>query len=121
MFGNAGIIQHPSVYFDGSKHLVQAGFVHVDYLRSLADDRGLIHVDQLPKQEIKYIPPHRGQQTSLNAASKWVPVETEPPAPIRLPDVRALTAEERAVLVAQLEANGDISHPTPHVEKARVE
>lgn len=65
------------------------------------------------KQEIKMLRPYRGDQSPLNPAAKWVPVDTEEPEPIRIPDIKKLTVHEREALLAQYRAEGLIPEPEP--------
>ena len=59
-FAGVGAVTHPGFLEQWSEHLFQAGFRHVDYLRSLADGDGNIAVSDLPVQQIKWQPPTRG-------------------------------------------------------------
>lgn len=62
-----------------SKHLVDTGAVHVSALWKLADKDGLIHINDLPRQTIKYLAPNKGADHQLNGSGRWVPVEHEEP------------------------------------------
>ena len=94
-----------------SKHLVEAGFCHVDYLRGMADDDGNIHVSRLPKQRIKLSPPVRGSRHNLNNAWRWVDMDEPDPEPMRLPNIMELQPNEQAALLTQFADAGMI--PTP--------
>lgn len=72
-----------------SKHLYESGYRH--------------HPDL---QEKKMLRPFRGQQSNLNPAGKWVPMDTPEPEPIRIPDINKLTPHEREALLAQYRAQG---------------
>ena len=84
-----------------SRHLVEAGFCHVDYLRGMADEDGNIHVSKLPRQRIKLSPPIRGSRHGLNNAWRWVDMDEPDPEPIRLPDITELQPNEQAALLSQ--------------------
>jgi len=101
MFAGVGAITHPGILRTWSKHLWDAGFRHSDYLKSLADDK-TISVDKLPKQGIKFQAPARGPRHSLNNAARWVPVgDASDPEPVRIPNVQAMTIQERQALLYQ--------------------
>lgn len=104
-----------------SRHYTECGFVHVDYIRSLADENGMIHVDQLPKQQKKFMRPYRGQQHVLNGSGTWVPMDTEEPEPIVIQDPAAMTAHEREAQVERLRYLGyRINEPEPGPKRASV-
>lgn len=103
-----------------SEHLVKLGFAWGPHLAKLADGNGMIHIDQLPKQTKKFKRPVRGEQSTFNNAATWVDMDEPEPEPIRIPDVQQLTAAERAAMVAQLVANGDIKLPEPEANYASV-
>src|SRR5690606_7160755 len=104
-----------------SKHYSECGFVHVDYIRSLADENGMVHVDQLPEQQKKFMYPARGQRSVLNGAGGWGPMDQEQPEPIVIQDPSVMTVPERE---AQLEVyrylGYKIDEPEPEVKKASV-
>lgn len=79
-----------------SQHLYEAGFRHVP-----------------AKQEKKWLRPYRGDQSHLNPGGKWVPMDTEEPEPVRIPDINQLTVHEREALLAQYRAQGLIPEPEP--------
>jgi hypothetical protein len=91
-----------------SKHLVEAGFCHVDYVRRMADEDGNIHVSKLPRQRIKLSPPIRGSRHGLNNAWRWVDMDEPDPEPIRLPDITELQPNEQAALLSQFAEAGMI-------------
>lgn len=101
-----GMMVDPRMYKKWSKHFVRGGAVHVDYLRSLANEDGYIHVDQLPKQEIERHPPSRGPDHWLNPVGKWVPVGTPREPETTAPDMEALTSPEQAAVLEQMVAMG---------------
>lgn len=79
-----------------SAHLFETGFRHVPEL-----------------QTKKLLRPYRGDQTNLNPAAKWVPMDTEEPDPIVLPDIMTLTVHEREALLAQYRDQGLLPEPEP--------
>jgi hypothetical protein len=103
-----------------SKHLHELGFVFAPYLARKAGPDGTIHVDDLPKQTKKFLRPYRGDQTHYNPASQWVPMETEEPEPIMLPDVNQLTPQEREALLNQFRERGDLDPVPPRPNHAKV-
>jgi hypothetical protein len=113
-FAGTGAVTHSGFLKQWSEHLVKVGAVHVDYLRTLADENGNIHVDQLPKQTIKFQEAHRGPHHTYNNAARWVAVDTPDPEPMRLQDVRQLTIQEQHVMAEQLRQTGVIRRdPVP--------
>lgn len=104
-----------------SKHYVECGFVHVDHVRSMADENGMVHVDQLPKQTKKFQRPYRGQQHLLNGAGGWVSMDTEDPDPVVIQDPASMTSQEREAVVERLRYRGyRIDEPEPEDKKASV-
>ena len=99
-----------------SKHLDDLGYVWGPGLAELADENGNIHVSQLPVQKIKFRPPFRGQQHTLNNSGAWVPIDDPDLDPVVLPDVSAYTRHEQEVIAEQLRQEGVI-----HEEKALVD
>lgn len=89
-----------------SQHLVDCGFAHRDYLASLADEDGNIHVSKLPPQRIKLRPPERGPRHNLNNAWQWVPVSEPDPEPMNIPDIRELQPNEVEAMVQQFRDAG---------------
>lgn len=104
-----------------SKHYSECGFVHVDYIRSMADDNGMVHVDRLPRQQKKFRRPHRGQQHVLNGMGGWVPIDDEDHDPVTIQDPATMTVHEREAQVEQLRYLGyKINEPDPGTAKASV-
>ncbi|ERB55484.1 hypothetical protein N806_31160 [Rhodococcus sp. P27] len=103
-----GVVQvtHPMILRAWSKHLVECGFVWAPGLAELADENGMIHVSQLPAQQIKHQPAPRGPRHQYNNAADWVPMDTPEPKKAVIPDIRALTPEENAAMLAQYKAAG---------------
>ncbi|QWS68139.1 hypothetical protein SEA_VANLEE_21 [Gordonia phage VanLee] len=96
-----GLMTHPETYYNWSEHCIKAGAVHVDYIRSLANDDGFIHVSQLPHQEIERHPPTRGEDHWLNPTGKWVPVGTPREKRETVVDIDGYTAPEQAAVLEQ--------------------
>lgn len=104
--GGVATVTHPSILGDWSEHIVKCGFVHESVLRELADENGYIHVDQLPKQQIKHLRAVRGPRHHMNAAAPWVPIDEKEPEPMRLPNIDRLTDQENEAMLAQYRAKG---------------
>lgn len=119
-FAGVGAVTHPGFLRTWSKHLVEAGAVHVDYLRTLADANGNINVSQLPRQTKKWQPAFRGQRHGFNNAARWVSVGAPAPQPYRLQDVSKLTQQEQQAMVRQLIQTGAIKTEKPPEHSAEV-
>lgn len=105
----SGAITHPHILADWSEHLYACGFRHVSEIAKLADENGLIHVDQLPKQRMKLSQPQFGQRNRLNASAAWVPVDSpdvEPPQRF-IPNVDELDAIQREAVWQQMRDRHD--------------
>lgn len=107
MFGNAATV-HPELPKEWSEHLWKCGFAHRDYLEGLADENGMIHVSQLPKQTIKLQPPFRGPRSYYNNAARWVDADAPAPEVFRIPDIRQLTQQENEWMLRQYRDAGMI-------------
>lgn len=70
---------------------------------------GFRHHPNLQKSKMQM--PHRGQQHTLNGMAMWVPMDSEEPDPIMLPDVRQMTRAEQELLKQELEDIGIIKDP----------
>lgn len=116
-----GAITHPAFLKGWSKHLWEAGFRHVDWLRKLANEDGFIHVDQLPEQTIKFQPAFRGPGHTYNNAARWVAHDTPDPEPFRIPNVAQMTDQEKYALLYQLDAQGVRMPNIPKRDTASVE
>ncbi|MFC9761641.1 DUF2744 domain-containing protein [Rhodococcus jostii] len=103
-----------------SKRLDEVGYVWAPRLAELADENGFIHVSQLPVPTIKFRPPFRGQQNSLNNSGVWVDVNDPDPDPVVLPDVTTYTRHEQEVIAAQLRQEGVIHQEKTQVDVAEV-
>ena len=120
-FAGAGMVTHPGFLRRWSEHLWQCGFAHRDYLEGLADADGNIHVSKLPKQLIKFQEAVRGPRHGYNNAARWVGSETPDPVPLRLPDIRQLTAQENDAMIAQYRDAGMLPDINTGSMKASVE
>ena len=105
---------------DWSQRIDDAGYRHVDQIRALADENGLIHVDQLPKQRKRFRAPYRGQQHALNGSGEWVDMDAEDPEPFAVPDPAAHTPHEQAAMAERMYYTGALKRPEPVVDKASV-
>lgn len=108
MVAGVGAITHPGYLADWSEHLWKVGFRHVDAIRALADENGMIHVDQLPRQVIKFQQPFRGQRNDYNNAARWVKADEPDPEPVVIPDISKLTQQENEAMLQQYRAAGMI-------------
>lgn len=113
MIAGIGAVTHPGILESWSEHFWQCGFAHRDYLESLADEDGNIHVSQLPQQVIKLQPPVRGQYTDYNPAARWVPVDQPDVHPFVVQDVRKLTLQEQHAVKDMLIETGVVKVELP--------
>lgn len=104
---------------DWSQRLDDAALVDADQLRTLANEDGFIHVDQLPKPKIKLLKPNRGPDHTLNGATGWVDVDEPDPDPVIIPDVGEYTRHEQEIIAEQLRYHGVIPTEEPKVETAQ--
>lgn len=116
MVAGVGGVSHPTLLFQWSEHLFNCGFAHRDYLESLADEDGNIHVSKLPVQVTQFQPAARGPRNAYNNAARWVAAGTPDPEPVRIPDIRELTANENAAMIQQYMDAGLIPSPDPKPE-----
>jgi hypothetical protein len=96
----------PDTLENWSEHQFKCGVVHVDYLKTLADENGNIHVSKLPEQQIERHPPRRGEDHWLNPTGKWVPKGTPREEELRAPDMSAYTPTEQADVLEQMARMG---------------
>jgi hypothetical protein len=106
LVAGVGAITNPAYLKGWSKHLWQAGFRHVDWIKKLADADGNIHVSKLPEQTIKFQPAFRGPRHGYNNAARWVGPETPDPEPFRVPDPEKMTTQEQYALLYRLDQLG---------------
>jgi hypothetical protein len=111
MIAGVGGITHPQFLTQWSEHLFNCGFAHRDYIASLADENGMVHVDQLPRQVLDFQPAVRGPRHAYNNAAGWVTEGTPAPEPVRLPDIQELTANEQQAMLQQFVDAGLVSEP----------
>jgi len=111
-YAGVGMVTHSGFLRLWSKHLWQCGFAHRDYLASLADEDGNIHVSKLPAQTIKFQEPFRGPHHQYNNAGRWVPVSTPDPEPMHIPDIRDLTTQENQAMIEQYRRAGWLDNVT---------
>lgn len=104
-----------------AKHLWDTGCAHRDYLESLADSDGNIHVSKLPKQTKKFQPPMRGPRHGFNNASRWVGMSERSPRPMVVQDPRILTAQEQEAQLEIYRELGKIPENRPGRDTATVE
>jgi hypothetical protein len=112
-YAGVGMMTHPGFLRKWSEHLWKCGFSHRDYLASLADADGNIHVSQLPAQTLKYQQPVRGPLHQYNPAARWVSADTPDPEPLRIPDIRQLTRQENEAMLNQYREAGLIKEHRP--------
>ncbi|ASZ75461.1 minor tail protein [Mycobacterium phage Kimona] len=120
LLAGVGAVTNPAMLKEWSKHLWQCGFAHRDYLESLADENGNIHVSKLPKQRIRWQPPFRGARSNYNNAARWVSKDTPAPKPVKLPNVEKMTQQEREFMLGQFRALGLIQDYVPQRDTAQV-
>lgn len=90
-----GAVTHPALLKGWAKHLMDAGVAHRDYLETLADENGNIHISKLPKKKLKLADPIRGPLHGFNNARRWVDSDAkDTPLPV-VQDPRTMTAQER--------------------------
>jgi hypothetical protein len=120
MLAGSGLLTHSSFLRLWSKHLWESGCAHRDYLESLADEEGNIHVSQLPEQKIRFQEAFRGPHHQYNPAARWVRANEPDPEPVEVPNIRDMTIQEQYVMAAQLKAAGVEIPDPPEAPKAEV-
>ena len=116
-----GAVTNEGILRMWAKHLWDVGVAHRDYLETLADENGFIHVSQLPRQTKKFIPPMRGPRHGFNNASRWVEMSAREAPPPVIQDPRLLTAQEREAQLSVYEELGLIPQRNPGRDSASVE
>ena len=114
------MVTHPGFLRQWSEHLWKCGFAHRDFIESLADENGNIHVSKLPRQILKFQPAVRGPRHAYNNAARWVTTDAPDPQPINLPDIRQLTIQENEIMLEQYRSAGMIPPEPPSPSKAEV-
>lgn len=94
------------ILVEWSEHLSKCGFINVSQLVELADEDGILDINNLPhKQEVHYQPPVRGQDHSMNLSGSWVPVDTEIHEPV-VSTLSKLTPAEQVKLLKEFKDRG---------------
>lgn len=115
-----GAITNPHMLLSWAQHLWRCGVAHRDYLVTLADEDGNIHVSKLPKQQIEFHKAIRGPYSHYNQAARWVEVGTEAPEPMVVQDPADLTQQEQQAVAERLIEIGAIQPPKPVLPTAEV-
>lgn len=113
MIAGVGAITNVAILRTWSEHLWNCGFAHRDYLEGLADENGNIHVSQLPRQVQKFQQAFRGPRNGFNNAARWVSANDPDPVPVRIPDIKKLTAQENEAMLQQYRDAGMIPTNRP--------
>lgn len=121
MMAGSGAVTHSGFLRLWSRHLWEVGAVHRDYLVSLADENGNIHVSQLPEQQIRFQEAFRGPHHTYNNAARWVRADEPEPEPVVIPNIQQMTTQEKYVLAFQLKEDGVIIVPPPEAPQAEIE
>jgi hypothetical protein len=103
-----------------ARHLWRCGVAHRSYLEKLADENGMIHVSQLPKQQIRFQQAFRGPNHQYNNAARWVEVSDRDPEPFVVQDPRAMTLQEQEAQLGIYREMGRIPTPPPQPIAAEV-
>lgn len=114
-----GAVTNVAIIKGWAKHFWECGVAHRDYLETLADEDGNIHVSKLPRQTKKFIPPMRGPRHGFNNASRWVPMNVPAPEPVVVQDPRLMTAQEREAQLGIYRELGMIPEPLPQRDTAQ--
>lgn len=120
MIAGIGAVTHPGVLRAWSKHLWECGNVSRDYLLTLADENGHIHISQLPEQTKKLQLPIRGPYDTYNNAAQWVATDKPDPKPFVIQDVRQMTIQEQHAVRDMLIETGVVTVPQPQPSLAEV-
>lgn len=113
MVAGSGMMTFSPFLRKWSAHLWECGFAHRDYLASLADEHGNIHVSKLPEQVKKFQEPFRGPHHQYNPAARWVKHDTPDPKPFVVPNIQEMTAQEKYALAYQLHRDGVVIPEPP--------
>jgi Protein of unknown function (DUF2744) len=119
-YAGSGVITHVGFLRKWSKHLWECGFAHRDYLVSLADEDGNIHVDKLPEQQLRYQEPFRGPHHQYNNAARWVRADEPEPEPFIVPNIQEMTVQEKYALAYMLKQDGVVIPDPPKPAMAQV-
>ena len=118
--GGAATVTHPSILEEWSAQIHKAGYAYVPWLIEQFSCEGWIRVEDLPQPELKFVPPHRGPQSTLNPGGRWLPIEDEEPQRPVLPDLEAMTQEEVGAILSQAVEMGYVTRSAETTEKAEV-
>lgn len=121
VIAGTGAVTNEGILRMWAKHLWEVGVAHRDYLETLADENGFIHVSQLPRQAKKFIPAMRGPRHGFNNASRWVEMSSKETPPPVVQDPRLLTAQEREAQLSIYAELGLIPDLPPGRDSASVE
>ena len=121
VLAGVGAVTNEGILRSWARHLWEVGVAHRDYLESLADEDGYIHVSQLPRQTKRFVPPMRGPRHGWNNASRWVEMNAPDTAPPVVQDPRLMTAQEREAQLSIYEELGLIPAQAPGRDAASVE
>ena len=117
---NPLVFGHESVPRAISKHAHELAIVPAQSLRRLADENGMIHVDQLPVPSKKLFRPYRGDQSAYNPMLQWIPADADVPEPVRIQDPAQMTVQERSAQIERLRYLGyKIDEPDPKTPTAQ--
>lgn len=120
MIAGIGAVTHPGVLRAWSKHLWETANVSRDYLLSLADENGYIHISQLPEPTKKLQLPIRGPYDTYNNAAQWVSTDRPDPKPFVVQDVRKMTIQEQHAVRDMLIETGVVTVPQQQPPLAEV-
>lgn len=120
LFAGTGVVTHSGFLRTWSKHLWECGFAHRDYLASMADADGNIHVSKLPAQQIEFREAFRGPQHQYNNAARWAKAGEPDPKPVFIPNIKEMTIQEQYALAYQLKAEGVVIPDPPKPIQAEV-
>lgn len=112
-YAGSGVITHSGFLRKWSEHLWKVGFRHRDYLESLADEDGNIHISKLPDQQIRFQEAFRGPHHQYNPAARWVEMDEKDPEPVIVPNIKDLTLQEQHALLYQF-AQAGMTPQAPH-------
>lgn len=90
-----------------SEHLSKAGCLHIDQVKEVLSQfsNGDEILAKLPKQEIHYQPPIRGQDHSFNSSGEWKSV-SEPIEQPMVPTASKMTDQEKAKMIQEFREEG---------------
>lgn len=120
-----GYTPAPDAAAEWSQRVDDCGYVHGPTLAALADENGMVHVSQIPKQKIKLLAPHRGQQHFLNGTATWVGIDEPDNPPVVIPDPAEFAVHEQAIMAERMYYTGVLKEPevepTGHARELRAQ